>query len=70
MFYLPFQVAASDNLPLLPLQQHLDQVLAGGVGVHPRDPLRRRVHDDRQLNHCLQLDQQGETLSGSKFFFR
>ena len=35
MCYLPLQVAPTDNLPLLPLQQHLDQVLAGGVGIHP-----------------------------------
>ena len=69
MNHIPLKVTPGDNLPLLPVQQHLDQVLAGGVGIHPRDPLGRRVHDDRQL-HRLGLDQQGETLSRSQFFLR
>ena len=69
VYYLPFQVAPSNRFPLLPLQQHLDQVLTGGVGIHSRDPLCRRVDNDRQL-HGLRLDQQGETLSRSQFFLR
>ena len=69
MYNIPLQVTPGDNLPLLPMQQHLDQVLAGGVGIHPRDPLGCRVHDDRQL-HRLGLDQQSETLSRSQFFLR